>query len=83
MPDFIPGLQLNEAYYWEAVRPILDCQFPGLAHSAALMGPGSDVLGFDTPVSRDHEWGPRLVLFLAPAHFEEARPAVNEALRQQ
>jgi hypothetical protein len=36
------------------VRPVLDAHFPGLAHSAALIGDGSDVLGFDTPVSRDH-----------------------------
>ncbi len=83
MPDFIPGLQLSEAFYWEAVRPILDRQFPGLAHSAGLIGWGSDVLGFDTPVSRDHGWGPRLVLFLEPAEFEAAHPAVHEALRQQ
>ena len=28
MPEFIPGIQLNEAYYWEAVRPILTCISP-------------------------------------------------------
>ena len=83
MPEFIPGLLLNQAFYWEAVRPILDSQFPGLAHSAALIGWGSDVLGLDTPASRDHGWGPRLVLFLDPSHFEAERPAIYEALCQR
>jgi hypothetical protein len=83
MPEFIPGLLLNEGYYWEAVRPILDRQFPGLPHSAALIGFGSDVIGFDTPVSRDHLWGPRLLLFLTPEDIEARKAAVFESLRQE
>jgi hypothetical protein len=83
MPDFIPGLVLNETYYWQAVRPILDARFPGLPHTAALVDYGSDVLGFDTPVSVDHEWGPRLNLFLPPEDFEARRAAVHETLRQE
>ncbi len=74
MPEFIPGLQLSQAFYWEAVRPILDAHFPNLPHAAALLGYGSDVIGLDTPVSRDHGWGPRLILFLAPDDFP-AHPA--------
>jgi hypothetical protein len=62
MTEFIPGLKLSELYYNEAIRPLLDKHFPGLAHSAALVGFGSDVIGFDTPLSIDHGWGPRLVL---------------------
>jgi hypothetical protein len=81
-PEFIPGLDLNEAFYWEAVRPILDAHFPGLKHTACLIGWGSDVLGYDTPVSRDHGWGPRLILFLTEDGFETNQPLVNEALRQ-
>src|SRR5437667_257304 len=60
MTDFIPGLELAGRFYDEAVRPILDRDFPGIAHSAALIGPGSEVLGFDTPMSRDHHWAPRV-----------------------
>jgi len=82
MPEFIPGLQLSQAFYWEAVRPILEKHFPSLPHSAALLGYGSDVIGLDTSVSRDHGWGPRLILFLAPDNFPAVQPLVNEALRQ-
>ncbi|PMR59066.1 hypothetical protein C1A38_21280 [Verrucosispora sp. ts21] len=67
VPAFVPGLSLAASTYHEAVRPILDVAFPRLVHSAALLGPGSDVLGYDTARSTDHDWGPRLLLFLAPA----------------
>jgi hypothetical protein len=61
---FIPGLELARLFYAEEVRPVLDQRFPGLPHTAALIGPGSEVLGFDTPRSVDHDWGPRLQLFV-------------------
>lgn len=66
MPTFVPGLSLAAATYREAVRPILDTVFPGLVYSAALLGSGSEVLGYDTARSTDHDWGPRLLLFLHP-----------------
>jgi Domain of unknown function (DUF4037) len=61
---FIPGLQLAAEYYAEVVRPLLDQAYPGLAYSAALLGWGSEVLGFDSQRSTDHNWGPRLQVFL-------------------
>ncbi len=64
MPDFLPGLQLSRAFFQEVVRPILQREFPSLRYSAALLGSGSEVLGYDTPLSRDHDWGPRLQLFV-------------------
>lgn len=81
--EFIPGLQLSEMFYQEAVRPILERNFPGLSHSAGLIGYGSDVLGYDTPVSRDHMWGPRLILFLPEDDFGNKKLAVDLTLRNQ
>ena len=80
MPEFIPGLQLSEAFYNEAVRPILDTHFPGLIYSAALIGSGSEVLGFDTPMSSDHHWGPRVLLFLNDADFEHYKQPIHDIL---
>src|SRR5215212_689539 len=81
MPDFIPGLQLSEAFYREAVSPILAREFRGLVHSAARIGTGSDVLGFDTFRSTDHEWGPRLLLFVAESDLATHGPVIAETLR--
>lgn len=75
---FIQGLELSRLLYEEAVRPILAATFPGLAYSAGLLGFGSDVLGFDTPQSMDHDWGPRLMLFLSEAHERRHR---NDIIR--
>ncbi len=82
-PEFIPGLQLNEMFYQDVVKAILATHFPGLAYSAGLVGYGSDVLGFDTPTSTDHNWGPRLQLFLAPPEYEKYRAKIHDCLRQQ
>jgi hypothetical protein len=79
VPPFLPGLELCRRLYVEAVRPLLDDTYPGLRHAAARLGPGSEVLGFDGPRSVDHDWGPRLELFLAPedvARHGEALSAV-------
>lgn len=38
-------------------------------HSACLIGNGSEVLGYDTTMSEDHDFGPRLLIFLGPEIF--------------
>lgn len=78
---FIPGLELSRRFYWEAVRPVLDDAYPNLSHSAALIGHGSEVLGFDTPMSADHHWGPRAMIFLTQTDYEHHREALLETFR--
>lgn len=63
--SFVPGLPLCEAFYREAVAPILNSAFSDLRYSAARIGPGSDVLGYDSERSTDHGWGPGVTLFLS------------------
>ena len=78
VPPFVPGLQLARSFYTELVRPALD-----VPHAAALIGPGSEILGFDTERSTDHHWGPRVLLFLAArrhgAPRRDLRPAREHA----
>ncbi|MFB7270907.1 DUF4037 domain-containing protein [Streptomyces sp. NPDC056244] len=77
---FLPGLALSRIFYEEAVRPVLDESYPGLRHAAARVGTGSEVLGFDTARSADHEWGPQLNLFLAPEDAAEHGPDLHRLL---
>jgi hypothetical protein len=77
---FIPGLRLSEEFYREIVRPILDSHFPGLAHAAALIDGGSEVLGFDDEISVDHHWGPRLMLFLSGEDHPRYSEQINQVL---
>jgi len=69
-PQFIPGMELAESFFNEAVKPILAADFPKLRYSAALIGHGSEVLGYDTSMSADHHWGPRVMLFLTPGDLK-------------
>jgi hypothetical protein len=80
---FVPGLELSRQFYLELVRPILDARFPGLPHSAALFGRGSEVLGFDDATSTDHDWKPRVLLFLREEDHARHADDVAEALRRE
>jgi hypothetical protein len=83
MSDFIPGLRLGRLFYLEAVKPVLNAIFPDLQFSAALIGSGSEVLGFDTEMSTDHHWGPRVMLFLKEDDCNHSRKVIDEALRHE
>ena len=82
-PPFIPGLTLNRRFFDEVVGSLLAREFPELVYSAALMGYGSDVLGFDTPQSADHNWGPRLQLFLSAGDYAQFGDIIDQTLREQ
>jgi hypothetical protein len=77
---FVSGLELNRAYYEEAVRPLLAEYMPDFDYSAALIGYGSDVLGYDTAISTDHEWGPRLLLFLDESTYATRADEISQRL---
>jgi hypothetical protein len=76
---FIPGLELARSFHDEIVGPLLAAQLPRLLYSSALIGWGSDVLGFDSTRSTDHNWGPRLQIFLSDEAEEQSAP-VRELL---
>jgi hypothetical protein len=71
-----PALELNRAFYDEAVASLLD----GIPHAAARAGWGSEILGFDTARSTDHGWGPQLQVFVVAEHVDAAQAAVDSGL---
>jgi hypothetical protein len=79
--EFIPGLELSRSFFVEVVQPIIGDRFPSLRYAAALLGSGSEVLGFDTVMSSDHHWGPRVDLFVPEGESQDLRLQILHALR--
>jgi hypothetical protein len=77
---FVPGLQLAREFYAAEVRPLLRGQFPEVPHAAALVGAGSEVASFDTERSTDHDWGPRLQVFLRDGDGDRYAAAITAML---
>lgn len=75
MTTFVPGMKLARDFYGEVVGALLD-----VPHTACLIGEGSEVLGYDTPRSTDHEWGPRMQLFVAADEVDRAREVIADGL---
>jgi hypothetical protein len=63
------GIELSRRLYGDIVAPWLSRVAPDLQHSAALIGYGSELLGFDDETSRDHNWGPRVHIYLSEGDF--------------
>jgi Domain of unknown function (DUF4037) len=75
--SFVPGVELARGFYEEVVSELVG----DTRHSAAFLGSGSDVLGFDTERSTDHGWGPRLQVFVEDAEeAERLRARVEDGL---
>lgn len=74
------GLELSRRFYRDVVRPLVDDCLAGAPHSAALLGTGSEVLGYDTERSVDHDWGPRVLVLLTDGDQERHGRRLDEIL---
>ncbi|MBS4201484.1 DUF4037 domain-containing protein [Bacillus sp. FJAT-49732] len=84
--SFIKGVELCRRFHREVVESILSDDYPDLLYSSALIGPGSEVLGYDTEMSTDHDWGPRVYLFLSKEDIgssEEIEKSLTERVPKQ
>ncbi|HEX4813861.1 MAG TPA: DUF4037 domain-containing protein [Nonomuraea sp.] len=79
MSDFVPGIELSRAFYHEVVGPLVG----RVPHGAALVGPGSEVLAFDTARSADHDWGPRVLVFVAGHQVADVEERVVAGLPER
>ena len=78
----LSGGELSRQFHADAVAPLLARAMPGLGYAAGRLGSGSDVLGFDDAMSRDHDWGCRLTLLVDEADrpYRTVDQAVQQAL---
>src|SRR6266581_3182688 len=61
------GRELAQQFHADVVAPLLARAMPRLRYAAARLGSGSDVLGLDDAMSRDHDWGCRLTMLVDEA----------------
>jgi hypothetical protein len=60
--SIMQGIELCRRFYVEIVEPLMKNSY-SIEHSAALIGSGSEVLGYDTEMSRDHDYSPAYTFF--------------------
>jgi hypothetical protein len=82
-PPFVPGLALSRRFFREAVEPIVHDVLPDLRYAAALIGDGSDVLGYDDGISANHDWGSRVLLFVPEDLFARHARMLIEILERR
>lgn len=76
------GLAISEQYYEEYGRSAIDrvlSRFPQVKIAAGLVGEGSQCLGFDDELSRDHDFAPGFCIWLSEEDFQVAGPALQQA----
>lgn len=67
------GLDLCRSYYKECAAPAIERIFGTRAKliAAGLAGAGSDCLGYDDAISRDHDFGPGCCLWLTDEDYKK------------
>jgi hypothetical protein len=78
----LPGAELARRFFTEVVEPLLSRAVPGLGYAAARLGSGSDVLGLDDGMSRDHDWGCRLTLLVDEDDRDQV-PRISRMLEEE
>jgi len=78
----VKGVDLSRRYFQKVGLPALRQHFPGWVDRVAcgLIGPGSDVFGYDDEISRDHNWGPRFWVVLSPEDYGAIGRQMTERL---
>lgn len=75
------GMELSRLYYDEVIRPFLRENVQEYVDRIAvgLVGEGSECLGFDDAISRDHDWGANICLWLDDDDYGK----IGEMLQRQ
>jgi len=69
----VKGLELARRFYTDVALPVFKDKAPQSLSSMAfgLAGPGSECYGFDDEISRDHDWGPRVCIWIPEKLYQE------------
>jgi hypothetical protein len=75
------GLELSEHYFSEQGLPMIRAGFPDYETrvAAGLVGDGSECLGYDDEISKDHDWGPGFCVWLNKQDFNSIGASLQQA----
>lgn len=78
------GLEIARDFFFNWGLPCLKDEYPDLlGRLAAGRFSGSDVLGADDDISKDHNWGPQFSLFLSKADFDQFGEALSALMNEK
>jgi tetratricopeptide (TPR) repeat protein len=77
----LKGMDICRMYYTQVVAPMIHEKFSEYETkiAAGLVGEGSDCFGYDDEISRDHDWGPDVCLWVT----EETYNQIGESLADE
>jgi len=75
------GLDVCRRYYEEVLSPEFGDKIPELKgrYAAGLSGMGSECFGMDDVVSRDHDWGPAVCIWVSDSEWDDCHEKLEEA----
>lgn len=78
------GMELCKQYYQEVGKPVFEKKHPELMQYLAfgLIGMGSECLGFDDEISKDHDFGPGFMVFVPKEYFLNYGSLLQETYNQ-
>ena len=78
--EAVKGIDICRGYYEDIVLPALKDAFPEWLDKIAvgLAGEGSDCYGFDDEISRDHDWGPEVCIWVTDDTYEKIGEKLEE-----
>lgn len=76
------GLELSEKFFHEVVYPILQTEYQALLPMLAIgfLGSGSEILGFDDELSQDHNFSPRVHIFVTEPQGEPFMATIRQTI---
>lgn len=81
--ETVKGLKIAKDFFLNWGLPFLEKEFPDLiGRIAAGRFGGSDVIGGDDWISRDHNWGPQFSLFLSAGDYHKYAEVLSDKMNR-
>jgi len=78
------GLEIAKDFYTSWGKEYLERSFPELVKRVAIgRVSGSDVIGADDEISKDHNWGPQFTIFLSAEDFANHGEKISEVMNAE